>query len=129
MSAPTFPLSYHFHAPGERRDITLDRTGVRMRRRLETRMTMTMSLGLDAYLGVARRGGEGAVTVLVHADPRLCLPLPDMAGVAATRQAEAWARELGLPCLAGPRRPAPRRRGSPLPGRRGQRRARPGAAP
>ncbi len=109
------PLRFAYSDGTEQREVVLERTEVRLRRVLEARMTMTMTVPTDHYLGVAmRKGWDGQAPVLVHEDPSLSLPLPTLYGVPLDAQAEAWAEALGLVCLAARRRPSPRRTGSPL---------------
>ena len=123
--ADLLPLRYEYSDENEQRDVVLNRTEVRIRRALEARMTMTMTVPNDSYLGVAlRRGWDGDAPVLVHRDASLSLPLPGLYGVPADRQAEAWADELGVPCLVETRRAAPRRLGNPLNGRQARKTAR-----
>lgn len=114
----TVILRYRYSDGVEAREIELSALDVSVRRHLEPDMTMSLTEPMDRYLGVAlRRDWSGEVSVLVHANPAMSLPLPPLDEVDPAHQADAWAMLLGVASL-DPARPAPRRTGNPLNHRR-----------
>jgi Family of unknown function (DUF6101) len=112
----SLPVSFNAHdtrADGGVRQIELHREHVVLRRAVQG-MRMAVSVRVSDFLGVARRGiDDGVMLVLTHRDPSLTIPL-----CISTDQDEIatawlmWSELFALPQLQEnePREPAPRRR-------------------